>query len=166
MHAQHPAFLDFEASGLSMEGWPIEIGIATADGGHVRVASKLIRPHPDWAPEAWDPISAEVHNIGLDELIRAEEADIVARWTVERLSGRLVIADAPEFDGRWLAMLLATADIDPPTMLDFDHFVGSRLPDAGVRRVYGALDRLDAPHRAGPDAARLAQAWLAGQGAT
>ena len=36
------------------------------------------------------------------------------------------------------------------------------MDTVAVMRVYTALDRLPAPHRAGPDAERLARAWLAG----
>lgn len=161
-----PLFIDFEASGLSADSRPIEIGLAAVERGDVQVASRLIRPDPAWPMAAWDPISADVHGISLAELARAEPAHAVARWAAERMAGRTVIADAPEWDGRWLRTLLAAAEGlgEPPRVHDFDILVAARLSVARARRVYAALDRLAAPHRAGPDAERLARAWLAGRG--
>ena len=83
----------------------------------------------------------------------------------KRIAGRTLVADAPEYDARWLARLLAIAPPMPrPIVQDFDAMVAVHLDPDTVLRVYAALDRLPAPHRAGPDAERLARAWLAGMG--
>ena len=42
--------------------------------------------------------------------------------------------------------------------------VATHFSMTGVRRVYAALDAAPTPHRAEPDAQRLAEAWLAGLG--
>ena len=79
-----------------------------------------------------------------------------------------LVADAPCHDRAWLGMLLATLGEDAPTPVpriwDFDELLGRSTDFEGVRRAYAHLDRHPAPHRAGPDAARLLGAWLAARG--
>lgn len=158
-------FLDFEASGLGEGSWPIELGLAWIEQGRARAASRLIRPHPDWDEDAWSAESAEVHRIPRLALDRAWPAERVAAWAAGRMAGQVVVADAPEFDGYWLRTLFATAPgLAAPRLADFDRLVATHFSEAGVRRVYAALDAAPTPHRAGPDAQRLARAWLAGLG--
>ena len=158
-------FLDFEASGLGEGSWPIELGLAWIEKERARAASRLIRPHPSWPEDAWSAESAEVHRIPRRALDRAWPAERVATWAAERMAGQVVVADAPEFDGYWLRTLFATTPgLVTPRLADFDRLVATHFGEAGVRRVYAALDAVPTPHRAGPDAQRLAQAWLAGLG--
>ena len=158
-------FLDFEASGLRETSWPIEIGLAWIEQGEARSEAQLIRPHPDWDEDAWSAESAEVHRIPRPALDRAWPAERVAAWAAQRMAGQVVVADAPEFDGRWLRTLLATEPgLAAPRLADFDVMVATHFSMAEVRRVYAALDAAPTPHRAGPDAQRLARAWLAGLG--
>ena len=159
-------FIDFEASGLEPGSWPIEAGLARREGGRTQVAARLIRPEPDWSPELWSPESAAVHGIGLDELRAAEPAPVVAGWLLDATAGRTLISDAPSHDRAWMAVLLAALDEDVvvPRVHDFDVLVARQLDPAGVRRAYAHLDRVPTPHRAGPDARRLLEAWLAGRG--
>ncbi len=70
-----PVFIDFEASSLSEDSWPIEVGISWIEGGRVATHSRLIRPRPDWFEDDWDVESAKVHRIPRSELINAEPAD-------------------------------------------------------------------------------------------
>ena len=156
-------FADFEACSLGSASWPIEVGLAWIEKGEVRSASRLIRPDPSWPRDAWSAESQAVHGLTLAELEQAPPAAEVACWTAGLLAGRTLVADAPEHDERWLHRLLATAPDTPrPRVRDFDILVAARLDTAAVLRVYAALDRLAAPHRAGPDAERLARAWRAG----
>ena len=156
-------FLDFEACALGPASWPIELGLAQVVGRDVRVTSRLIRPHADWPLDAWSAESQAVHGLTLTELERASHAAEVALWAAELIADRTLVADAPEYDQRWLHRLLAIAPGTPrPTVRDFDAVVAARMEPAALLRVYAALDRIPTPHRAGPDAARLARAWLAG----
>jgi hypothetical protein len=163
---ERPAyFLDFEASSLAANSWPIEIGIARIVNRVVVSDSQLIRPHPSWEEEGWSPASAEIHGLSRARLeAEGTHASEVATWFKQRNIG-LAITDNPEFEQRWLIRLLAT---NPPfpvvQLLDFDSYVRMSLPDkAAVSRVYRALEQHGpAPHRAGPDAERLARAWLNG----
>lgn len=158
-------FLDFEASSLDPEGWPVEIGIARVAEGAVSSESCLIRPHAGWPAEAWSETSARLHGLSLAQLerdgIAAPEA---AAWFRDRNDG-IAVTDNPEFERRWLVRLLAT---DPPfpqvRLLDFESYLRLSLPnDAAVARAHAALAAQGPPpHRAGPDAERLARAWAAG----
>lgn len=161
--------IDLEASGLGPGSWPIEVGIAWAEGGEVRSWSSLIRPEPGWDPEAWDPVAEEIHGISREALAAAPTAWTVATELLSRVAGRPVFSDAPEHDARWLRRLL---DAQPSPagipVLDFDQAVGALCGERGAEWAYERLERTRTPHRAGPDAERMLRAILYGaeRGAT
>ena len=159
-------FIDLEASGLSSDSWPVEVGLAWPESGRPCSAGRLIRPESHWPTSAWSAESAAVHGIPLAELRAAEPAPEVARWVLDRVAGRRLVSDAPPWDRAWLATLLATLGegVAVPRLHDFDAVVARRYDFAGVRRVYAHLDAHPAPHRAAADAERLLRAWLAGRG--
>ena len=156
-------FLDLEASSLDSDSWPVEVGLAWISDGLVEVRSSLIHPDEVWPMRAWSPVSAEIHGISMEELRRAPPAAEIARWTAGLVGDATVVSDAPEFDARWLACLYETeGGLILPPVRDFDLLAAARFDMAAIRRVYAALDAIPAPHRAGPDAERLARAWTAG----
>ncbi|QCO54618.1 hypothetical protein EOK75_01610 [Pseudorhodobacter turbinis] len=53
------ATLDFEASSLSQESWPIEVGLSWLADGEVQTWSTLIRPTPGRSPRATTDASAK-----------------------------------------------------------------------------------------------------------
>jgi hypothetical protein len=76
-------FLDFEASSLEPDYWPIEIGLARVHRDNtISIDNDLIRPHPTWDQTLWSPISAEVHGIPQSALDTAPEAADVASLMV------------------------------------------------------------------------------------
>jgi hypothetical protein len=100
-------FLDFEASSLSEQSYPIEIGWVFADG---RSESHLIRPAPRW--DDWDAAAEAVHGISRAELLAGGEPhDAVARRMVEALAGHDLYASAPSWDGKWMSALLRAAGL-------------------------------------------------------
>ena len=154
-------FLDFEASSLEDDSWPIELGICWLDNQEkLRTDSKLIKPHSDWKLSAWSEASQRVHGIGLQELETAEQATDVARWALERLSEPLLLSDAPDFDLRWLNRLLATIDVRDTLIIESiqkqatAHFEGDALAMFFKAYTSGRFT-----HRAAADALRLGQAW-------
>jgi DNA polymerase III subunit epsilon len=64
-------FLDLEASSLSSQSYPIEIGCAWIENDRVVQVSDLIRPDLSWPPD-WSRESEAVHGILLDALEHAE----------------------------------------------------------------------------------------------
>lgn len=158
-------FIDFEASGLGPESWPIEIGIAWLDGNRIEVRASLIRPHPDWPDSAWSPESARVHGIARDALDVAPTANAVAGEYAAFMARAIVLSDAPEFDGRWWRRLEALLDPTPNLIIgDFEveAFSAFKRTPAALDRVFKTCDETPAPHRAGPDSQRLAKAWREG----
>lgn len=98
-------FLDFEASSLSEESYPIEVGWIFEDG---REESFLIRPAAGWID--WDDEAEEMHGISRSRLERdGVPHDDVCDRLIEVFNGNEVFASAPSWDGHWLSMLLRAA---------------------------------------------------------
>jgi len=98
-------FLDFEASSLSKDSYPIEVGWAGEDGSS---EAHLIRPAPGWSD--WDASAEAIHHIGRDTLLaKGEPHDEVARRMLETLGPHDVYVTAPSWDGAWLSRLLRAA---------------------------------------------------------
>ena len=58
------AFLDFEASSLAPDRWPIEVGLSWIDRNlKVQTYHSLIQLVPDWPEHAGSPASAVVHYV-------------------------------------------------------------------------------------------------------
>ncbi|WP_157216595.1 3'-5' exonuclease family protein [Flavisphingomonas formosensis] len=101
------AFLDFEASSLAKQSYPIEVAWVFEDGVS---ETHLIRPAPDW--DDWDPRSAEIHHIERATLLaEGESHQAVAQRMVEALTGHALFASAPSWDGKWLSTLLRAAGL-------------------------------------------------------
>lgn len=155
------AILDFEASSLSVASWPIEIGLSWLANGHVQTWSSLIRSDPAWDLEEWSKQSAEVHGIPRSQLEDAPPAADVAEVFLNVLGRRRLVSDAPEFESRWLDRLLRAAGCDDsPSIEDFDDVSFALFEGYTLDVLYETIERRPAPHRAGPDTARLALGWL------
>lgn len=154
------AVLDFEASSLSLESWPIEIGISWLQEGRIQTWSSLIRPAPEWEISDWSARSATVHGIAREDLLDAPTASAVVNDFFSKLPRKLLVSDAPEFEARWLARLLTAAGyVDVPQIADYHDVSYKQFSGLALDMLYESLSRYPAPHRAGPDSARLAKAW-------
>ena len=169
-------FLDFEASSLHEDGYPIEVGWVFEDG---RSEAHLIKPAPNWTD--WDAGAQALHKISRARL-EAEGAahDAVARRLLEALGPHVVYASAPSWDGKWLSVLLRKAGLPRHAMRlkDSDEahleaareilapsIAPSRLDAAMANAIQRARDEAgDEPtHRAVEDAERERRIWLAVQ---
>ncbi|MBV8686964.1 MAG: transcriptional regulator [Alphaproteobacteria bacterium] len=100
-------FLDFEASSLRKNGFPVEVGWVFEDG---EAEGHLIRPAPGWTD--WDEAAEAIHGLSRTRLAQeGEPYDAVARRMVERLGGHRLYASAPSWDGKWLSLLLRSAGL-------------------------------------------------------
>lgn len=149
----YPLFLDIEASSLT--GWPIEIGLSQPGSVGIDTWSSLIHPRPDWRDADWDPDAEKVHGIARQRLQSAPPADLVREAVEERMQA-VMVSDCPEFDGKWLAMLLGRT----VPLIDFELAVFREFGVAALALAGPALKRVPRPHRAGPDAEAMAQVWL------
>jgi hypothetical protein len=100
-------FLDFEASSLADDSYPIEVGWVFEGG---QSETHLIRPAPDWTD--WDQDAAELHGLSRERLAAEGEAhDVIARRVLETLGPHEVYVSAPSWDGKWLSVLLRAAGL-------------------------------------------------------
>lgn len=100
-------FLDFEASSLSKNSYPIEVAWVLEDGAS---EAWLIRPALNWTE--WDGCAERIHGIPRALLEReGEPHDRVAARMIEALTGHDLFASAPSWDGKWLSALLRAAGL-------------------------------------------------------
>ncbi|MFV8836496.1 hypothetical protein ACNSTU_16160 [Aquisalimonas sp. APHAB1-3] len=104
-----PCFIDFEASGLTSESYPIEVAWSMPDG---TVESHYIDPAPHW--DYWDPEAEAIHWIPR-HLLR--DCGRPVAWIAERmnavLAGHTVYCDAPGMDRFWMNRLFDAAGVEP-----------------------------------------------------
>ncbi|MBI1495271.1 3'-5' exonuclease [Halocynthiibacter styelae] len=141
-----PVFIDFEASSLSQDSWPIEVGVAWLNETKVVIESKLIQPRPDWLESDWNAESQNVHGIQRSELDDASPPDDVAKWLLETVGGRPLFSDAPKFDQRWLNRLLNQPS---PEISDFEGAVpeGISKPSNAIDLERGIKEMLSQEHQ-------------------
>jgi len=148
--ARAPIILDVEASGFGRGSYPIEIGVALADG---RTECLLVRPEADWTH--WDAAAARLHGIPREVLMRkGRSVSEVAATLNELLDGAIVYTDAWGVDSSWIALLFERAGIRQRFRLEA---LAALLDDAqravwaGVKREVSADMQLTR-HRASADA--------------
>lgn len=129
------AFLDFEASSLADDSYPIEVGWVFEDGAG---ETHLIRPAPAWTD--WDVMAEAIHGLSRERLMaEGEPHETVARRILEALSEHEVFVTAPSWDGKWLSVLLRAAGLPRHAM----RFKDSQ--EALVRAADAALGGLARP---------------------
>lgn len=116
-----PWFIDFEASGLGADGFPIQV--AWGRDGQV-VECWLIRPEPSWRMDGWDPAAERIHGIPRGRLESGRTAAWVAKRMNEQLRGSSVYADGLPYDRIWLEQLFACSGQTCAFSLeDFDELI-------------------------------------------
>ncbi|PPC75586.1 hypothetical protein WH50_14390 [Pokkaliibacter plantistimulans] len=109
-----PIILDIEASGFGSGSYPIEVGLALADGS---CESVLIHPEPEWIH--WSEEAASIHKIKREMLLREGlPARVVAQHLNALLAGQTVYSDAWGFDSTWLSLLFYHAGVNQHFKLD------------------------------------------------
>ena len=166
-------FLDFEASSLAKNSYPIEIAWVFEAGA---TETHLIKPAPDW--QDWDETAEAIHGIPRAQLESdGENHAIVAQRVLEVLSGHRVFASSPSWDGKWLSILLRAGglprhalrleDTDLAQNEIIDHVLASLNPTALatarqsiIAEAQRRAQTLPVEHRALADAERERQIWL------
>jgi hypothetical protein len=109
-----PTIIDVEASGFGINSYPIEIGVALANG---RTACYLICPQADW--RHWDPSSEELHGLTREQLLQyGRPAVEVANSLNQLLETQTVYSDAWAYDQGWLCRLFECAGVRQHFKLD------------------------------------------------
>jgi len=157
-------FLDVEASSLNQHSFPIEVGWVLDDEREPEAV--LISPHPTWdVDQGWSPHSEKLHGISLS-LLQAE--GITAEEACRRLDlafeGCILVSDNRAHESRWLNLLAEAAGHRPWAVGDVNALYGGLAALAGLDQAEAAravilTERVyPHPHRAGPDALRMAKA--------
>ena len=156
------AVIDFEASGLGSESYPIEVGVAIArtPADEVETWSTLIRPHPTWRERgSWERKAQAVHGIAPEMLAEGmEPAAVLSR--LNDLLGSIGHAwcDGGGFDQFWFERLCKGAPLVKPAFVLWDVKGLFVLDRRAHNRFAEALAGSEAPHRAGADAVRICRA--------
>jgi len=109
-----PTIIDLEASGFGTNSYPIEIGVALADG---RTVCYLICPQADW--DHWDPSCEELHGLTRDQLLQFGRPAVEVANNLNQLLGtQTVYSDAWGYDLAWLSLLFECAGVRQYFKLD------------------------------------------------
>lgn len=163
-----PSFLDFEASSLSPNSYPIEVAWSGRDGS---IEGHLISPAgiDHWVD--WDSEAEKVHGIPRETLYQTgEPPPSICKRMNEQLGGMQVFCDSPRFDGMWLSSLFAASGTKPSFELrHVDHLLVEMICPQIAGRTSGLM-KIDAlkeearrlmprQHRAAWDVEYLVQLW-------
>ncbi len=132
-----PLFMDFEASGLSPESYPIQVAWSAADGSVTECW--FIEPAPayGWAlEEAWDASAERVHGIPFATLLeQGKPAALIAARMNEQLGGQIIYVDGGAFDQIWCGQLFAAADLEQLFVIgDYWDLILEILPPSQTRQ--------------------------------
>jgi len=159
-----PTLLDIEASGFGRGSYPIEIGLARADGS---TCAFLIQPLAEWTH--WDPKAELLHGISRGRLLReGHPVSEVARWLNDELGGvGLAYSDSWGYDNTWLSLLFHHAGMLPRFRLEALRRLLSDAQLSQWKYTKEALIREQniQRHRAGEDARLLQLTYLRTLGA-
>ncbi|MFK7995799.1 MAG: hypothetical protein AB8B87_16810 [Granulosicoccus sp.] len=99
--------IDIEASGFQAGSYPIEIGVALAEGER---HSMLIRPEPNWTH--WDIEAERIHGISRKTLCQhGKPIKVVANQLNTLLHAQQTYSDGWVVDKPWLTRLFSAARI-------------------------------------------------------
>lgn len=154
-----PTLLDIEASGFGRGSYPIEVGLARADGS---TCAFLIQPLAEWTH--WDPKAELLHGISRGRLQReGYPVRQVARWLNDELGeGGIAYSDSWGYDNTWLSLLFHHAGMLPAFRLEALRILLSEAQQALWSRTKEAIIREQGihRHRAGEDARLLQLTYL------
>ena len=117
--ANETLFLDFEASSLGQDSYPIEI--ALVNEGLTFGYSAIINPAKTWVD--WSPISQQIHRLSEQNLVDYGEdiSEVIAKTSNFVFANR-VYTDATTQDTFWLKRLYDAGHDNhiPPTLSDYN----------------------------------------------
>lgn len=131
-------FIDFEASGIAPDSYPIEVAVVSAETSF----NSLIKPARYWTHWSFD--AQDMHGLTQDQLHQEGDTPVaVARNMNQLFSGQVLCSDSPQ-DVFWVDVLYEAADLIPTFELKpLEVFVGREaasdiyrlLPTTGQHRA-------------------------------
>lgn len=154
------AIIDFEASSLDENSYPIEVGLAIVRKGMLSSWSSLICPTTEWrSRDAWSRSSERVHRISREMLADGPSPAEVASALVQQTAGLNILhCDGDQYDQHWLDELVRAACVVPNFRLAE---VTLLVKTSFQERFATLMAEGKPPHRAGGDARRIAETVLA-----
>ncbi|MDV7338859.1 hypothetical protein RYZ26_04610 [Terasakiella sp. A23] len=145
-HFTYPRFIDFEASGLSEDSYPIEVAW-NGEGGSVESYLIKVQDIEEWTH--WDPhAETDAHQISLESLdALGDPPAVVAKRMNEALKGETLYSDAIQFDQFWLNRLFEAVNMEPTFTLAsaievFDQIIANEHKTNGTSE-FVQLERFD-----------------------
>lgn len=154
--------VDFEASGLNQDSWPVEIGWAViGDYCVLDSGSTIVRPELDWNHKGWDPEAEKLHGMSLASIVREGMSAADAWHTFHaKLDGvDTIFCDAPMYDRFWCRRLARAAKCEDE-MPALQHFCTLFHDMSAALRAWTKECRNSKKHRAQADAEQLARFCL------
>lgn len=123
---KQPLFIDFEASSLNPNSYPIEVAWSLEDGS---IESHLINPYAIDSWRDWDRRAQAIHGLSRDTLATEGKHP---KWVTQRmnevLADKVLLTNAYEYDLDWCETLFKAADEYMHfTLGDAWHVVGRQL---------------------------------------
>ena len=153
------AIIDFEASGLGIGTYPIEVGVALWPSAEDRatVWSTLIRPAPEWVRDGdWHEAGQKIHGISPHDLEHGmDPVDVMAHLNAMLQDVGVVHCDGGKHDAHWMTTLRIAAGVPARFVLgSISAIIRHSTPDQW--EAYEAWQKAHpVPHRAGPDAENI-----------
>ncbi|MBI6707253.1 hypothetical protein YA0599_03365 [Pseudomonas syringae] len=137
-------FIDFEASGIAPDSYPIEVAVVYQGGEY----QSLIQPARYW--DHWSHDAQDMHQLTREQLILEGTPPLAVAQEMNRLfDGKILCSDNPA-DCFWLDVLYEAAGIDPTfEVKPIEAFVGREaaseiLKLLPVRKGHRALQDVQA----------------------
>ena len=123
-------FIDFEASGIAPDSYPIEVAVVFPGGDY----QALIQPASYW--DHWSHDAQDMHQLTRDQLISEGQTPLaVAQAMNDLFDGKILCSDNPA-DCFWLDVLYEAAGIDPTfEVKPIEAFVGREAASEILRRL-------------------------------
>ena len=148
MKTKNPFFLDFEASSLSWESYPIEVAWGNDKSN---IESYLISPESILTWNDWNVESQKIHKISRQELINSGVSpDSVCEHMVKKLSNCVVYTDNPDWEGLWTRALFksCTKQLPPIDIRHIDSLLIETVCPDTSERINGLFEILQLKSKA------------------
>jgi DNA polymerase III epsilon subunit-like protein len=157
-----PTIIDIEASGFGAGSYPIEVGVARADGAKF---CRLIKPYDDWIH--WQPEAQALHGLSRADLMQyGVDGHEVCIALNEFLNHQTAYSDGWVVDNPWLIKLYTRACLSMKFRLSaLEYILNQQQMDQWTISKRVALQQMsEQRHRASADAELIQRTYILSQG--